>query len=429
MMSSLRGAVVALLVLFAVPAPAQGTDPLPREAARLVGLFNGTERPEALFSAEFLAQVPAAQVTAIASSLRGQLGRATGVEQVTPEGPGSARVVLGFERGTASLRMVLGGAASDRIVGLLITGTAPRGDNAAAVDSDFAALPGRAGYAVHRLGGPAPVRLAGREDARPFALGSAFKLYVLAELVRQVNAGERRWTDVVPLGPRSLPSGITQAWPPASPMTLHSFAALMISISDNSATDTLLAVLGREKVEAMVERTGHADPRLNRPFLSTHELFVLKGDGGGDYLRRWIAADETGRRALLSEIARVDRSRFAYGTYSGSPKAIAEAEWFASPDDLARLLNWLLANDRDGRARAILAINPGAGADTPGLKYLGFKGGSEQGVLAAAHLLQTADGQWYAVTAAWNDPAAPVDTPRFFGLLGRLIAQTATTGR
>lgn len=404
------------------PAGAQAPagDPLRKGADALVGLFNGGTEPEALFAPEFLAQVPAAQVKAIIGGVRAQLGRADRVETFTPEGPSAGRVTLAFERGTATLRLVVGGATSDRIVGLLITGTTLRGDDLAALASEFAALPGRAGFTIARLGdGAAPV--AGREAARPFALGSVFKLYILAELVRQVNAGERRWSDTVPLGPRSLPSGITQAWPPASPMTLHSLATLMISVSDNTATDTLLAALGREKVEAIVGATGHADPKLNRPFLSTHELFVLKGDGGGAYLDRWLRADEAGRRALLPELARVDRTRFAYGTFSGPPKAIDKAEWFASPTDVARLLDWIRTHDRDGTARAILAVNQG-GAVTTGASYQGFKGGSEPGVIAASYLVQAKGGQWYAVAGMWNDVAAPVDQARFIGLMNRALA-------
>lgn len=401
-------------------AQAPAGDPLRARADGLIGLFNGAIEPETLFAPEFLAQVPAAQVKAIAGGLREQLGQASRVEAFTPEGPSGGRVTLGFERGTADLRIVVASAAPNRITGLRLTGTTLRGDNLAALTSEFAGLPGRAGFTIARLGDGA-VPIAGREAARPFALGSVFKLYVLAELVRQVNAGERRWSDTVPLGPRSLPSGITQAWPPASPLTLHSLATLMISVSDNTATDTLLAALGREKVEAVVGATGHADPKLNRPFLSTHELFVLKGDGGGPYLERWLRADEAGRRALLPELARIDRTRFAYGTFSGPPKAIDKAEWFASPTDVARLLDWIRTNDRDGAARAILAVNPG-GAVTSGATYQGFKGGSEPGVIAASYLVQTAGGQWYAVAGMWNDIAAPVDQARFIGLMNRALA-------
>jgi hypothetical protein len=156
-----------------------------------------------------------------------------------------------------------------------------------------------------------------------------FKLFILAELDRQVRAGERRWSDVAPLSRKSLPSGMLQDWPEGAPLTLHSLAALMISQSDNSASDTLLHLLGREKVEALLPALGLRNPAANRPFLSTLEAFALKGDD--DVLtRRWLATDEAGRRKLWPTSARfpgADRHREAAGQAeshrqgsSGSPR-------------------------------------------------------------------------------------------------------------
>src|SRR5205085_7243909 len=84
------------------------------------------------------------------------------------------------------------------------------------------------------------------------AVGSAFKLGVLKALKDQIDAGTRKWSDVVELQASdiSLPSGTLQIWPVGSPFTLHTLAGLMISISDNTAADMLLKLVGRDKVEA-----------------------------------------------------------------------------------------------------------------------------------------------------------------------------------
>ena len=97
-----------------------------------------------------------------------------------------------------------------------------------------APCPGQTSVAVARLGDGAPELIASIEPDRPLAIGSAFKLFILAELSRQVAAGERRWSDVVTLDRRSIPSGVLQGWPRGSPLTLHTLAALMISQSDNT---------------------------------------------------------------------------------------------------------------------------------------------------------------------------------------------------
>ncbi|NMB11632.1 MAG: serine hydrolase [Firmicutes bacterium] len=42
----------------------------------------------------------------------------------------------------------------------------------------------------------------------------------------------------------SLPSGMLQEWPVGSPITLHTLASLMSSISNNTATNALIDVEG-----------------------------------------------------------------------------------------------------------------------------------------------------------------------------------------
>jgi hypothetical protein len=75
-----------------------------------------------------------------------------------------------------------------------------------------------------------------------------------------------------------------------------------------------------------------------------------------------------------------------------------------------------------GEALPILAVNPGvAPADAKRWRYVGYKGGSEPGVMAMNFLAQARDGDWYAVSASWNNPAARVDEAAFSGLLTRLL--------
>ncbi|WP_373047449.1 serine hydrolase [Vulgatibacter sp.] len=87
---------------------------------------------------------------------------------------------------------------------------------------------------------------------------------VVAELVRATEAGERRWDEVVRLAPEaySLPSVLLQDWPAGAPVTLQTLATLMISRSDNTATDQLVHLLGRERIEAMLVATWN-DPAAN----------------------------------------------------------------------------------------------------------------------------------------------------------------------
>jgi hypothetical protein len=419
-------APIAAAAQDAAPMPAVRASPaLAERAADLVTLINGGGDPALTFAPGFLMKIPAAQVRAIFGQLVEQFGKATAVQGIEAQAPLSGTVSIAFERAAVTMRMALDPSAGNRISGLLVTGTAAREGDLQAVVASLKALPGLTGFSLARLDGPTPTPILALDGARPLAIGSAFKLVILAELVRAVNAGERRWSDTVPLH-QPLPGGILTRWPEGSPITLHSLATMMITVSDNAATDTLLFALGREKVEAMMPVVGIADPARNRPFLSTMEMFKLKGWQGGRLAAPWETANETARRRLLAgEVAgaapdAIDQSLFA------QPNHIATIEWFESPDDLVRVMNWLRLHSEKGagaEARRILAVNPGIpAADAASWAYVGYKGGSESGVIAMSLLLQSRAGHWYALAAGWNDPAKPTEDARFTALVTRAVA-------
>ena len=111
---------------------------------------------------------------------------------------------------------------------------------------------------------------------------------------------------------------------------------------------------------------------------------------------------------------------------SSSPLEIERIEWFASAADLCRAMDWLRSTlvqaGQQGRPGLdILAINKGLSFRKPYWKYIGYKGGSETGVLNLTWLLQKSDGRWYALSTGWNDPHARLDEEKFFGLLQSLI--------
>jgi beta-lactamase class A len=380
-------------------------------------VLNGEVEPARYFSAAFLAEVPPREVTAIATQLRASYGRARSTSRIEAETALAGTVSVVFDRATVRLKLALDPRPPHLVAGLLVVGADSSAADIPALFGEIVGLPGEVSLAAARLEETGPVDFLTQKAERPLAIGSAFKLFVLAELVRQVKAGERRWSDVVPLGAPSLPSGLLQDWPEGSPLTLHSLAALMISRSDNSAADTLLAVLGREKVESLLPELGVRAPERNRPFLSTREAFALKlGDPA--LLERWKAADEAGRRGLLATLAAspVDPLRL-----TGRPAEIAVAEWFASPADLVRTLDWLRRSG-DSTALRLLAINPGLGPERArDFAYMGYKGGSEPGVLSMSFLLRNREGRWLAVSATWNDETAALDELRFAALMSRLV--------
>jgi len=418
----MRRVWLSLLLLIGLAAPAAAAEPSPEmkvRAAELIRVLRAEEAPEALFAPSFLAQIPAAQVNAIGAQLREAYGPPGAVVAIEAKDAASATLIVDFPKARARVELVLEPAAPHRVIGLLIAKIEAKAETLEALAPALRGLPGRAGGAAARLGDGPPTFVLAERAEEPFAIGSDFKLFVLAELVREIHAGERRWSDVARLSARSLPSGILQAWPEGAPLTLHTLAALMISRSDNSAADTLLAVLGRDKVERLLPALGVRAAARDRPLLATREAFLLKA-GDPARLAAWRAADEAGRRRLLAAMAGTGVASLDAGRFMAKPLAIDEVEWFASPADLVRTLDWIRRSG-DRTALAILAIEPGIPGAAADFAYVGYKGGSEPGVLAMAFLVRRKDGAWAAAAAAWNDPAAPVDAAQLPALMGRLL--------
>ncbi|AYY13440.1 serine hydrolase [Actinobacteria bacterium YIM 96077] len=221
-------------------------------------------------------------------------------------------------------------------------------------------------------------------------LGSVFKLYVLGAVQRAVLDGEISWEDQVTVTDevRSLPSGELQEADTGTSVTVAEAAEKMISISDNTATDMLIELVGRDAVEEAVAAMGHHDPRLLDPFLTTRELFWL---GWSDPQRReeWQHADPERRGAILDDVPRgeldVDAAAVTDPVWSSG------IGWFATGADVAAAyeeLQELAAEDDTGTVRDLLTINPGVAVNEDDWPYVAYKGGSAPGVLSLSWYLE-----------------------------------------
>ncbi len=239
---------------------------------------------------------------------------------------------------------------------------------------------------------------------RPLAVGSAFKLAVLAALHEEITKENLAWDKVVKLESQwqSLPSGMLQDWREGFPVTLHTLATLMISLSDNTATDALISRLGREKVEAFSEH--------NRPFLTTREAFILKNPENQGLLQQYRARDEEGKRAVL-EAAR-SASLPTVNLFAGNPIAM-DVEWFFTNQELCGLM------EKVGDL-PLMSVNPGI-ANPANWQQVSFKGGSEPGVLNFTTQLLDKMGNRYCLALTWNDDR-PLDEVRLLTVYTSAIA-------
>jgi hypothetical protein len=428
-MLSTRRAFAFLLLWMAILVPGIALAETPADIAfrqramQLPDVLRGTMAADAYFAPSFLAQVPVSQVRLISDQLAKQNGSVGRVERSQLVSGTSGIVDVGYELAVIRFNVTVEPQSPNKVIGLLVASIRARNDSGSKLETEFRGLPGKAAVLVRRLDDPREAPRLAVNATESMAQGSGFKLWILAEAARAVSARERRWDSVIPIGRPSLPSGVMQGWPRRAPATLHTLATMMISQSDNTATDTLLMALGRERVGAMVGVTGHRNPSQTLPVLSTLEAFALKADRNAAVRAPWISGSVDDRARALARVSPgMTADRIDLVQLAGTPKSIDTVEWFASPTDMAATLDWFRRKG-DPEALAILAVNPGlVPGDAGRFAYVGYKGGSEIGVMAMNLLIKTKDGRWYSVTGAWNNPQAGVDQGRFSGLMTRAAA-------
>ena len=106
------------------------------------------------------------------------------------------------------------------------------------------------------------------DEAMPTA--SSIKIAILAELYRQAQQGKVKLTDFYTLQRSDMVggSGITRVLTPGmTRLTLRDVAGLMISVSDNSATNVVIDRIGMENVNALLDSLGLTHTRLRRKMM------------------------------------------------------------------------------------------------------------------------------------------------------------------
>ncbi|RYY25686.1 MAG: hypothetical protein EOP62_12560 [Sphingomonadales bacterium] len=392
----------------------------------LPAIVSGTGSYETYFTPGFQAKVPKSMMTTVNAQLAGMAGKLLSIESVALTAPYTGTVRIRAEKGLMVFLLVVDPAEPHQVSGLRFTGMESEEKTLAEVTGALDKLHGATGYAFAKLGTGKPERTLAHNADQRFAVGSAFKLVILAELIRVTNKGERKWDDMVTLDGSPLPGGGYTLKPKGTQVSLRELATQMISISDNSATDILLATLGREKVESMLKTIGVTPDPRNVPYLGTLEAFKLKWLQDGALADKYNALSDAGQRKMLAgEIATADIiPLLRMAGVPRLPSRIDTIEWFFSSADLIRVMDWLRRNSEGEKgkdARAVLSKNAGITIDRAQYGWAGFKGGSEPGVINLTLLLQGVDGAWYAASASWNDTTAPVEDMRFASLVAALI--------
>ncbi|MFE7706017.1 serine hydrolase [Streptomyces sp. NPDC057486] len=222
---------------------------------------------------------------------------------------------------------------------------------------------------------------AGADECTVLPVASASKLLLLAEVSRRLDTGELVADRPVEVLDEDMAAGSgvlrrmsRRGW------TVEDLAWLTASVSDNTATNALLRLVGRESTARLAEELG-----LDR--LTLHDKV---------------------RDIRGPDVPPV----FATGTARGLARLVTHAMrgTMISPAASARLLQWMRANTDHGLVPALVDHDPyapGFPNPLPDGLLVANKTGTDTGVRADAGVIVGARRLAYAVVAHWDPVLGP----------------------
>lgn len=221
----------------------------------------------------------------------------------------------------------------------------------------------------------------GVDDTVVLPVASAAKLLLLAEVARRLDTGELTAGQPVGILPEDVTGGTGLLGRLSRPgWTVEDLAWLTAAVSDNTATNALLRLVGLPATARLARELG-----LER--LTLHDR--VRDERGPDLPP--VFATGTAR----------DLARLA---------ALAVRGTMAGPAASARLLGWMRANTDHGLVPALIDHDPyapGFPTPLPGRLLVANKTGTDTGVRADAGVIVGARRVAYAVVAHWDVALGP----------------------
>lgn len=192
----------------------------------------------------------------------------------------------------------------------------------------------------------------GYRAERRFVAASTVKIAIMVEIYRGIDRGDRRLADPYVLRDESKApgSGVLLHLHDGLALTVNDLLYLMISISDNTATNALIEMAGMDRVSATMRDLGMTDSLLGRPMRGRLALPDEQENWATprDYARvlqailRHEAASAASCEAMLATLARQQNPRriarflpegVRWGSKTGSVPGITNDAGFIIGDD------------------------------------------------------------------------------------------------
>ena len=139
----------------------------------------------------------------------------------------------------------------------------------AEIERELATLGGNSACIVMRLEEASPQELVSIHPEQRFPAASLAKVPILVEVARQVEFGMLAWDTrcTIPAEAHATSSDVLANLSTDLRPTLHDLAHLMIAVSDNTASNVLLDIVGMEAVNVTMQQLGLYDTRIERHFI------------------------------------------------------------------------------------------------------------------------------------------------------------------
>ena len=393
------------------------------------------------FSSDYLARNPANQVQQLLSDLRNAVSNPEIADLLTAT-PTSARAVVlnqGANAGGLFLSINSNLVSGGLITEFSATTGFPRGgSNVAASEAGnsleqlgdkFSALASNTSMLVARIDNDQCRSIFEKDAQTPRPTGSIFKLWVLGAVAEEIRAGRLAATTMVPfdLDEVVIAGGAINDTPAGTQLSIRNLANLMLGVSDNTSTDLLHELVGRNRVEEILRTFGRRNRDLMTPFLSTNEQFHILWTLSPELASHYAAAPNAEQRDIL--INSIEPLGPVTQFVQANQTALFDSSWAASAFDVCRAYAGL--RRFDNRSPEFEIIEESAGAETALLSVrtrwdrVWSKGGSLANangnyVFTLSWLFESDDkGAYVVVLMTSNRDGSPIDGNPLFSIGAR----------
>lgn len=206
----------------------------------------------------------------------------------------------------------------------------------------------RLSVGVARLAGPSEGVMTFVGSSEPYPPASTIKMLLIATLMQQVDAGVLSLDQTTTVEQSDIVGGYgeIQNEPVPNEVTLERLAELTVTVSDNTATNVLVDVVGYDAMQALADELGLETMQFGRKMFESpmppqkenyinaeDSILLLRAIYNGDFL-----SEDSRRRIIAWMSAQTVKTKIAAGVPEGMPIAHKTGENASVTHDLGYLL-------------------------------------------------------------------------------------------